>query len=270
MNPRRRLALRVALGVLFVYLTVSLMIRAFSRSLLFPSFPPEPVDARAGALVEGRSPEGRRVAALWSEAAPGAPVFVYFHGNGMQLSDCAELAPIARREGWSFYAVEYPGYGPLHDDEASEEAIVDVAVGAMALLRERLGVPRDRAVLLGQSLGSGVATELAARGEGSRLALLTPFTSVPDMAAAIFPLPGVQWMVRDRFDNAAKAPSITLPTLVVHGTRDEVVPYAQGRALAGRFPHGRLVTIEGARHNDLWSAFQPELLAALRGFVTPR
>lgn len=267
---RRQVALRALSGALFVYVTVSLVIVALQRKLLFPAPVPAPVDARAGSLVEGRSPRGRRVVALWSEAAPEAPVLAYFHGNGMQLADCAALAPILRREGWSLFAVEYPGYGPLHADAVSEDAIVDVAVGAMRLLRETLGVPRERTVLVGQSLGSGVATALAARGEGARLALLTPFTSVPDMAAAIFPWPGVRWMVRDRFDNAAKAPSITVPTLVVHGTRDEVVPYAQGQSLAGRFAHGRLVTLEGAHHNDLWDAYQPELLAALRGFVTPR
>lgn len=244
------------------------MLLAMQRRLLFPAPPPRDVPAGAGTLVEGRSAGGRRVAALWSPRAGGAATTVaYFHGNGMQLADSADLAPMLHAQGWNVFSVEYPGYGPLAGDVASEEAILDVADAAMGLLRARLAVPPERTVLLGQSLGTGVATALAARGAGAKLALLSPFRSVPEVAAGLFPWLPVRALVRDRFDSEALAPRVTVPALVIHGTADEVIPFAHGERLARRFPRGELVRLTGAHHNDLWDAWSLETLTALRDFV---
>ncbi len=248
------------------------MLVALQRRLLFPAPPPRAVPAGAGPVLEGRSHGGRRVVALWSPRGPDAAsawTVAYFHGNGMQLADCADLAPLLNAEGWNVFAVEYPGYGPLANDPVSEEAIVDVADGAMSLLRARLRVPASRTVLLGQSLGTGVATALAARGAGARVALMSPFRSVPAMAAGMFPWLPVGAFVRDRFDSEALAPRVTVPVRVIHGTADELIPFSHGERLARLFPRGELVPVEGGHHNDLWSEHLRETLAALRGFVAP-
>jgi fermentation-respiration switch protein FrsA (DUF1100 family) len=93
---------------------------------------------------------------------------------------------------------------------------------------------------------------MAHRGHGRGLILLAPFTSVPALAARFVPVLPLRWMVHDRFDNLAKAPAIRQPVLIVHGTRDGVVPAAMGRALSGAFPAARLELVEGAAHNDLF------------------
>ncbi|MFO0604366.1 MAG: alpha/beta hydrolase [Polyangiales bacterium] len=258
---------RFAVAALVALLLGTLMLYALQRKILFPAPPPRALQARAGTLVEGRSPQGRRVAALWSPR-PGRDertwTAAYFHGNGMQLADCAELAPTLHAENFDLFAVEYPGYGPLAGDAPGEAAIVDAADGAMALLRERLGVPPSRTLLLGQSLGTGVAVQLAARGAGARVVLLTPYRSITAMAGELFPWLPVGLLVRDRFDSEALAPSITLPVRVVHGTADEVIPFAHGEALAKRFPRGEFVRVEGGHHNDLWSDHPAVISAALR------
>jgi pimeloyl-ACP methyl ester carboxylesterase len=261
-----RRALR--LGVL-LYLSVVLMLLALQRQMLFPAPPPQPVPPSAGAVWEGRSPAGRRVVGLWSPLREGAPVIAYFHGNGMQLADCADLVPALHALDCSSWCVEYPGYGPLAGDSPSEESLVDVADGAMRLLRDRGNVPVARTVLFGQSLGTGVASALAARGAGARVVLMTPFRSIPAVASGLFPFLPVGMLVRDRFDTEALAPRITVPALVIHGTRDEVIPFAHGEALSRRLPQATLLRIEGGHHNDLWADHGRALHTALDAFIAP-
>lgn len=265
--PRPGLAWRVTRGAVVAYILALVMLVTLQRRLLFPAPTPRALPEGVGTLYEGRSAAGRRVVALGALRGAGAPVIAYFHGNGMQLADCAELVPTFRALGCDAWCVEYPGYGPLAAEAVSEEAILDVVEAAMAMLRERAGVAPSRTLLLGQSLGTGVAAWLAARGAGARLALLSPYRSIPAVAAEHFPWLPVRWLMRDRFDSEALAPRVTTPVLVVHGTRDEVIPYAHGVALAGRFPHATLRGIDGAHHNDLWEC--PTTLDALAAFVAP-
>jgi pimeloyl-ACP methyl ester carboxylesterase len=139
----------------------------------------------------------------------------------------------------------------------------------MALLRERGHVPAARTVLFGQSLGTGVASALAARGAGARVVLMTPFRSIPAVASGLFPFLPVGMLIRDRFDTEARAPHITVPALVIHGTRDEVIPFAHGEALSRVLPQATLLRVEGGHHNDLWSDHGRALHAALDGFIAP-
>jgi uncharacterized protein len=103
--------------------------------------------------------------------------------------------------------------------------------------------------------------EMARRGHGARLILVSPYTSMGDMAAAVFPLLPGRLLVRDRFDSLSKVAELKLPTLVVHGDRDEVVPASQGRALARAIPGAELVDVPHAGHNDVlerpWGGVQP-------------
>ena len=94
--------------------------------------------------------------------------------------------------------------------------------------------------------------------------LLTPYTSISDVAARAFPL-APSFLVRDRFDSSALAPSIDLPVLIVHGTADEVVPFELGKTLATRFPHAVFVPIERAGHNDVWD--RPEIVGRITRFA---
>jgi pimeloyl-ACP methyl ester carboxylesterase len=96
--------------------------------------------------------------------------------------------------------------------------------------------------------------------------LLSAYTSLPAVAerglVRLFP---VRLLMRDRFDSAARAPRIGQPVLLLHGNRDEVIPFDLGRALAGRFPRARFVEVDGAHHNDLWE--RPPTLAEYVAFV---
>lgn len=258
MRRLRRLA-TVALITLGVgYLCVAAFFFAVQRRMLFQPGPPRPVHI-AGAQVLQLG-DAR---ALWIRGDADKPVVVHFHGNAEQLADLGELADAWHFRGVGFLAVEYPGYGA--PGSPSEDALYAAASDAIRYLRETLHVPRERTVLVGRSLGTGVATELASRGEGARLVLISPYTSIPDVAQKVVPFLPARLLVRDRLDSLSKAPRIDLPVLVLHGRSDEVIPFELGEKLARAFPHAHFVPLE-CGHNDIldqraaWDALVPFVL----------
>lgn len=245
------------------YAALCVLLFAAQRSLLFPAPAERATPAGKSVLVD--VPGGTPL--LWRAAGGAGPVVVHFHGNGEQVAWLGWLAEAYAGAGVSFAAVEYPGY-PGAGGAPSEASILAAAHAALAHLTGPLGVAKERLVLEGQSLGSGVAVALAAEGWGRKLVLLTPYTSLPDVAARAFPYFPVRLLMRDRFDSASRAAGIERPVLVVHGTRDAVVPFELGRALAAKFPHARFLEVPGAGHNDVWDA-GPTLEEVLRFVQAP-
>lgn len=226
-------------------------------SMIFPAPPPGRQPAFAGNLV--------RIPGATAVYLEGPRVVAYFHGNGEDLADLEPMISLLRSMDLGVLAVEYPGYG-IAGGTPSEDGAYQAAESALRWLRSERGVGADRVVLLGQSLGTGVAAEMARRGLGARMVLISPFTSVAAMARRVIPFfPAL--LVRHRFDTESKAPAIDLPVLIVHGTRDEVVPFAMGERLSRVFPRARLVPIPGGGHNDLLSSHGAALREALGGFL---
>lgn len=241
---------------------------ALQRSFMYPA-PRDPVEPTlpGSRLHRIAGAEGRTVYALHVPAVPDAPTLVHFHGNGEALADQAPLAAALRRAGLSVFAIEYPGYGlAAHDGRPGEAAIYADAEAALLYLQHSLGIPVDRIVLQGQSLGSGVATEMARRGHAARMVLISPFTSMVDMARRLVPFFPAS-LVTDRYDSAAKAPAIPIPVLVIHGARDDLVPVDMGRRLAVLFPRAELYVSANAGHNDLFLLDGAEILKRIARFA---
>ena len=254
-----KVALAIVAGVIVLGIAVLL---AGQRWLIYPApRPPRTPGPELGELL--RLPS---TVALWSPPPRGAPVVVHFHGNAEQLADLGPVIGALRGLGFGVLAVEYPGYG-LAAGSPSEPALLSAARDALAFARDRLGVPAERIVLQGWSLGSGVAAQLAAQGHGATLVLISPFTSVPDMARRLFPALPVGWLVRDRFDIRSVARKVRIPVLIVHGDQDEVVPFSMGKELARTFPDARLARMAGAHHHDLWVDHAQEMAFAISSFV---
>jgi len=195
---------------------------------------------------------------------PGSPVVVYFHGNAEDLSDAGPMIDLLHSFGAGVLAVEYPGYG-ASPGSPSERGLYAAAESALRWLRDK---KREQDVmLLGQSLGSGVAIEMARRGWGARIVLISPFTSMSALGQQLFPWLPVSLLLQHRFDNLSKAPQIDKPVLVLHGTDDEVVPFAMGERISRAFPHATLHPIPGGHHNDLLWPHATELRSAIGPFL---
>ena len=221
--------------------------------------------AEGAALLRIPSADGS-VYALHAKAPEAAPTLVYFHGNGEDLSDMPGLLHAFSAAGVGVYAVEYPGYGPMSDRAPTEDAVYTAASAALDHLQKQLGVPVSQTVLVGHSLGSGVAAEMARRGSGARMVLISPYTSMVEMARRIAPFLPARVLVKDRYDTQAKAKELRLPAFVIHGSEDEVIPVAMGRRVAELLPNAKLRIVPGAGHNDLF-AVAPDLIEAIARFA---
>jgi len=234
------------------------------RGLIY--FPPRPPsDAAAARAGIERLPDEPALEVLHLPAPPDAPTVVHFHGNAEQLWDQRHLGEALRTRGLGFFAIEYPGYG-RSAGSPSEEAIYAAAERGLAELRRR-GVDADRIVLSGQSLGSGVAVELAARGHGARVVLLSAYTSLVDVAQRAYPFLPAGLLLRDRFESEAKVASLAQPLLLVHGADDRLIPTRMSRRLAAAARDAQLVVVAGAGHNDLWPEGGVALLDRIAAFA---
>lgn len=188
---------------------------------------------------------------------------LYFHGNAGNIAQrVPELREMARRTGAAILGSGYRGYGTSTGDP-SEAGIYHDGEAALKYARETLGFAPVQIVVLGRSLGTTVATHLAAQGdEFAGVLLVTPLSTGRDFGRAH--MGPVSVMAGRSFDSLGRAAKITEPVLIIHGNADEVIPFEHGEklfaALAGPKRH---VTIAGGHHNDLefvdphafWAAF---------------
>jgi fermentation-respiration switch protein FrsA (DUF1100 family) len=252
---------RMLLPALGLYLALCVVARLGYRVLVYPAprtdSAPVPAEARVLTL---RAADGVPVHALDFPAAAGARHVVYFHGNGEVIGDDVWMAQRLHAHGLGVTLVEYRGYGRSSGaGSPTEDGLYADATEVLDDLAAR-GIGPSRVVLWGASLGTGVATEMARRGRGAALVLVAPYTSIPDMAARVAPWLPVRLLVGDKFDNLAKAPSLTVPAVVVHGTDDEVIPFRMGERIAATLPGARFERVAGGHHMECFLA-DPGLLA---------
>jgi len=132
----------------------------------------------------------------------------------------------------------------------------------------RPDVDKTRIVPMGWSLGAGSAIELASQKSVAGLAIFSPFTSVADMATRVMPLFPTSLLLRHRFDNEAKLPNVKCPILIMHGTRDGIIPFDMSRRLAEiAGERATFEPVEGADHNDLFDVGGPEMFETIGRFL---
>jgi uncharacterized protein len=242
------------------YVGICILARLTYRRLLYPAAQtPAPPLTGAGVLRTVRARDGVAVHVLDFETPGAAWTVVHFHGNGETAGDGVDIAEQLAAMGMAVRLVEYRGYGVSAGPQPTEAGLYADAAAALDDLAAR-GVGPERVVLWGRSLGTGVAAEMARRGRGARLVLVAPYGSIPRIARRLAPGLPVSLLIGDRFDTLAKAKEIRVPTVVVHGTSDQVIPFIEGEAVAGAIPSARLIAIPGADHNDWLLVAGPQVL----------
>jgi pimeloyl-ACP methyl ester carboxylesterase len=261
---RKRRLKKAALNVVFAALAYALIVlgaRLLHRRVLY-----QPPDETADDMPEGavlltaRAADGVTVNALDFDAPRSTRTIVHFHGNAESVDANASLAREMKKRGFAVVLVEYRGYGRSRGTSPNEEGLYLDGTAVLDALAAR-GVGPDRVVLWGQALGTGVAAEMAKRGRGSRLVLVAPFTSTVDMASRVVPFFPASMVMLDRFDTLSKAPDIAMPTLVVHGDIDDVIPFEQGERVSKTLPHATFLKVPEGRHDNLYKS--TSVLAAL-------
>jgi fermentation-respiration switch protein FrsA (DUF1100 family) len=253
MFRRRPIACRLGCGttILASVALPALMLTSLVRSMVFPAAQapfPEPGPGEGWSVVRYETSDGVRLAgAFFPPPSPDRPILLYVHGNAEAAAHNLPFADALRARGFGVFLAEYRGYGGL-GGTPSEEGLYADGEAALAELG-RSGVPPSRVVLVGRSLGSGVAVELATRHRVAAIVLVSAYTSIVDMGRTVAG-PLAPLFVRDRFDSLSKIGRVSSPVVLVHGTRDDVVPVSMGRRLAAARPDARWVEVPEATHNE--------------------
>ena len=183
----------------------------------------------------------------------GNTTWIWFHGNGGNIGHRVdELAMLHHRLGVTVFIFDYQGYGKS-PGEPTEQGTYQDARAALEYVSARSSVDADKIVYLGRSLGAAVAVELATESPPAGMVLISPFSSVSDMARLAFPYLPVGWLLKDRYDSISRIRNLQIPLLIIHGAQDETVPFKQGRLLFEAANEPKAFQLApGARHNDIF------------------
>jgi len=231
--------------LLFVllYAGVCGVLFAFQRSLIYFPQPSSNRDSSASIALQVNT-GSVRVSTL-PHAGPEA--LIYFGGNAEDVSqDMPDLSATFPNE--AIYLLHYPGYGGS-TGRPSEKAIFADALA----LYDSVHADHPKIVVVGRSLGTGVAVYLASVRPVSRLVLVTPYDSLGDVAAQNYPFLPVRWLLRDKYDSWRYAPQVTAPTRIIVAGNDEIIPRSSTDLLRTRFKAGIVssVVVPGVGHNSI-------------------
>jgi fermentation-respiration switch protein FrsA (DUF1100 family) len=226
----------------------------------------------AGTVVEDASiatSDGNTIQGWWLPPADWKPAdgaILYMHGNGENLSSCGDALKRWRDElRMGVLGFDYPGYGHS-TGKPTEESCYAAAQASFAWLVREKKVAAGDVVLIGQSLGCAMATELASSQRCRMLLTSSAFTSFPDVAQYRYFWIPARYLVHLRFDNLAKIGKVNAPVFITHGKDDHAIPISQGERLYAAVTNEpkRFYAVPGHGHSQPNTA---EFYNAVRGFL---
>ncbi len=253
-----------ALLVVFVYLMQG-------RMLYLPDMPGRELTATPANI-------GLDFEDVWTETADGVrihgwfvpgrtqQVLLFFHGNAGNIAHRLESIRQFHELGLSVYIVDYRGYGQSGGRITEQGSYRDADAAWRYVIDER-GFAAGDVVVFGRSLGASVASRLASRQRPLALIVESSFTSVPDIAADLYPWLPARWLSRLRHSTRDHVRDARCPVLVIHSRDDEIIPYRHGEAIfeAANEPK-TMLTISGT-HNDGFVRDEAKYLTGIRDFL---
>ncbi|MEX0343182.1 MAG: alpha/beta hydrolase [Erythrobacter sp.] len=242
------------------YLALVAMLYLAQGALIYPA--PRAIGPTTGGFeeVSYRTADGLGLTAGYRAARSGFPTIVYFHGNGADWVSSVVATDRLVPEGYGVLAAEYRGYRG-NPGNPSEEGLYRDGRAAIAFLNGR-GVEPEGLVLIGNSIGSGVAVQMASEVEAAALVLISPFASLRQLAGEKFRWLPTGLLLRDRYENADKLGDVKAPVLILHGDADTLIPPAHAEQLAAANPAAELRIFSGYGHDLAWHEVAEEAVLA--------
>jgi fermentation-respiration switch protein FrsA (DUF1100 family) len=241
---------------LAVYGGLALYLYVFQeRFIYFPELPSRQVTATPADIglafeaVRLGTADGETLAGWYIPAPAARGTLLYLHGNGGNIGHRLDPVAVFHRLGLNILIIDYRGYGDSSGKPSEEGTYRDALAAWNYLTQEKRHTP-DRIVLFGESLGGSIAAWLAARHSPAGLVIYASFTSVPELAQALYPIFPAARLARYRYDTRAALGNVNCPLLILHSPEDEIIPFGHGQALlAAAHEPKRLVELRGG-HND--------------------
>jgi len=222
---------------LLVYLLMCLFIYLRQTGMIYlPSLPTRQLQARPNEIglqyedVTLTAADGVRLHAWYIPAAGARVTLLFCHGNAGNISHRLDSIALFHKLGLNVFIFDYRGYGQSQGRPSEQGSYADV-LAAWRYITVEQQTPAEQVVLFGRSLGAAVASHLATQVKAGAVILESAFASVPDMAAKLLPFFPMRWLSSYEYSNVKNVRSIHSPLLVSHSEEDEIIPYAQGRAV---------------------------------------
>jgi pimeloyl-ACP methyl ester carboxylesterase len=237
---------------------------------------PEPWQDREWARESGlpledvwfQTSDGARLFGWYVEAAADRPVILWCHGNAGSIINRLDNLRLLHQMGLSVFLFDYRGYGKSQNIRPTEEGFYNDAYAAYDYLARIRKIRPDRMVLFGRSLGASVAGELAAQRPASGLILESSFPSIEAVAKVHYGGFPAHWFLGAQFRLVDRLPHLSLPKLIIHGDKDDIIPVELGRQVYDvAKPPKEWFGIPGANHNDTYAVGGTAYFRRLAEFV---
>lgn len=250
----------------FIVIFVIALIYFFQRHLLyFPTRQTPQLTAYKATdmeIIRLKSADNITLKSWYKKAKKNKPTVLYLHGNAGHIGYRMPMARQLMNAGFGVLLLEYRGFGG-NRGSPTEQGLYKDAQAALAFLAQQQ-VTDNQLVIFGESLGTGVATKMAAEHKACALILQSPFTSITDVAHYHYP-----WLLIkpwDSYNSLERIGQINTPLLLIHGQKDLIVPYQQGLTLfhAANEPK-KMLSLPTIAHNNVWSA--KDIYGSITSFI---
>lgn len=269
-------AMMLIITVLLVYVMIMAAMFVFQRKLLYPAnrhiLSLAQYNVPNAEEVKLHTPDGLTLQSWYFAPQGNIPTILYLHGNAGHLGDRTLKLTSYNASGFGVFALSYRGYG-ASEGSPDEQGIYTDARTALDYLTKEKGLMPEQIVLYGESLGSGVAIQMATEHDVAAVVLEAPYTSIERRASELYPWLPVPWLIKDKFYSIRKIDSINAPLLIFHNDGDQVVPQRHGRALFEKAKEPKKAYwLPGSGHVDFeWDelAAHMKLFAEQQGIISP-
>lgn len=260
----RRFAVAALIVIVLCYVALLAALFGFQRRMVFPGWwygtaavQPDLAGYRDIAVTTA---DGLRGRLLYHPPRDGKPVILFFHGNGDSVLGSVVSVKALVAAGYGAVLPEYRGYNG-NPGTPSEQGLYADARAARDWMAAN-GIAPDRTIVIGYSIGTGIAAQAALEMTPRALVLVAPYASLPHVVAAHFPWIPASLLVSDRFDTAAKIARIGAPVLLIHGAEDRTIPASESVVLKAARPDATRVLFPGMGHEVIFTAPGQAAIAA--------
>ena len=256
-----------------MYLLLALMVYLFQDRMVFLSnLPGRALDASPGDIgldyndVSLTTSDNERLHGWYIPAEPSKGVLLFFHGNAGNISHRLDSIRTFHELGLDTLIIDYRGYGQS-TGKASEQGTYLDAQAAWDYLVDTHGIPADRIIVFGRSLGGAIGTWLGVQNTPAAVIIESSFSSGVDIARRLYPFLPVHLITRLQYPVADYASQLNCPVLVVHSRHDEIIPFTMGQAIYAAVKQEKKFLELRGDHNNGFLISQREYVAGLNDFT---
>ena len=243
-------------SLVLLYLFIGIFLFLFQRRMIFNKSikPKSPKEYGLSEIIEVfiKTPDNLSLLAWFHKPNNNQPILIYFPGNSYDIGERAYRIQRYVNCGWGILLLSWRGYSGNNGRPSEKNLYID-GQSAVNWIKKFTNYNNNQIILYGESLGCAVAIQLGIYNKFKSIILEAPFTSIGDIGQKKFPLYPVKILTFDKFDNLSKINKVQSPILIIHGKKDEVVPYRHSIKLyeKAKKPKKHL-SIDEAMHNNLY------------------